>query len=877
MKNRQRNGGHGSFFGGMARFVCLVIIAGVALGAGMAVQGYLFFTQDLPGLDALKNYEPPVVTEIYSDKGRLIAELADQRRYLVPISDIPMILQQAFIAAEDKKFWQHKGVDQEAIVRAAITNIRTGKNTSGASTITQQLAKMLLLTREKTYSRKIKEAVLSIRIEKSLSKDQILYRYLNHVYLGSGAHGVKAAARMYFGKKLKDLTIAECAMLAGLVKAPSVYTPKKCMSRDTDRRQECLESAKARRKYVLGRMLEEGHITTAQYEAAADEPFNLVTGTNVVENDAADFIEHVRQYVENKYGRDRLYKDGLKIYTTVDLQATTAALKAVQEGLGELDRRQGYRGPIRTLDPDGVKQFLNEQSLAMEEPLRFGDVVEGVVTHIDESAVYVHMGRYTKDGAQRDYVGKIPIDPDPQWWVRRPYVRAELRTRNFAEGDLPFQVGDVILARLEDPNVRRMELYREKYGNKDPELKNYKRYTEDMLRYFPLKVEQEPMVEAALMFRENRTGYVRAMIGGRNPEEKHKFNRAVQSRRQPGSSFKPVIYAAALNKDFTAATVIDDRPFEVRNPVTGEVWRPKNYMGGHKGRVRFREALVKSLNIPTIKILQQIGIDHAKAYARKLGYRSPLANNLTLALGSTGVSLEEQIDAYSVFPNKGYLIPCVYIKKIVDRHGNILEEHQPPVLLDDPGDRDTAAYRQASYGRGPAASSDGLLGNRVPILRRHIDEATACIMNSILQDVVQNGTAKILKRIVGRTDIAGKTGTTNDNIDAWFMGFSPGHTCGVWVGFDDEHPLGEGETGGKAAAPIWGYFMRDMLDDSPERSFPETKLVEVRTIDPETGLPTATEHGIAELFKVGSLQARIKRGVLTGIRRHYSGSDLDQF
>jgi penicillin-binding protein 1A len=857
----------GSFFAGIARFVFLIFIGCIAGAAGVTVQGYAYFTHSLPSIQKLKKYSPPTVTQIYADKGELIGEFAAQRRFLVPIEQIPKVLQDAFVAAEDKNFWRHGGVDKEAILRAVKRNLVAMQLGEGASTITQQVAKIFLLTPEKKFTRKFKEAILATQIERSLTKEQILYLYLNQIFLGSSAYGVEAAAQTYFDKPVQDLTIAECAMLAGLPKKPSSLSPRKN-----------LEGSLERRAYVLKRMLEDGYITEAQYEGANQEEPKIVTHNNPNLKAAPDFVEHVRRYLEKKYGADILYKEGLQVQTTVDLATTKAAREAIDMGLRELDKRQGYRGPLKTLNVKGVMEFLEEKTRTMEGPLRFGQIADGVVTHIDNENIYVRMGSYVSGKSKKEYVGQIKIDPSPKWWVRSPFIRPEMRTRNFAQGDLPFQVGDLIRVRIQDPNAKRKELYLKKFGNSDPTLKNYKEYSEDMLVYFPLEPEQEPMAQAALMMRENRTGYIRVIVGGYSYSES-KYNRAIQARRQAGSSFKPVIYAAALNKGFTCADIILDSPLALAIPGTGEVWRPKNYRGGFQGPVTFRDALVKSRNIPTIKILQQIGIEHAKAYARKLGYTSPLVDNLTLALGSTGVSLDEQLSAYSVFPNKGYLVPGVYVKKIVDRNGKILEEHDPPVLLDDPMRGEEPQIQKVSHETPQAAAAgDGEAPEKgAPIVRRKLDEGTAYIMATLLQGVIQEGTATNLKKIVGRRDIAGKTGTTNDNIDAWFMGFSPDFTCGVWVGFDDELSLGDGETGGKAAAPIWGYFMKEVLRDKPAKEFPVPQTVEVRRIDPRTGLLTSASDGFPEVFKVGSGPADSEPKLIKGSRWDYSGSDLDQF
>ncbi|MFA6221150.1 MAG: PBP1A family penicillin-binding protein [Desulfomonilaceae bacterium] len=858
LKPHKKQNRRWSLLGGLARFSMLIIIGVISGMAGIVGQGYIYFTQSVPNVDKLRKYDPPVVTNVYADKGELIGEFAYQKRYLIPMEQIPKALQDAFVAAEDKNFWHHSGVDKEAILRAIKKNLVSGSLKEGASTITQQVAKTFLLTPERKFTRKIKEAILSTRIEQSLSKEQILYLYLNQIYLGSSAYGVEAAAQTYFDKSAKELSIAECAMLAGLAKAPSTNSPKRNLKKAMDRRS-----------YVLKRMFEDGFITEAQYEQASQEEPKIYHGTNPNLRTAADFVEYVRRLVERKYGSDALYKQGLRIYTSVDLNLTKAARDSMDSGLRELDKREGYRGPVKTLNVKGVLEFLEEKSKNMQEPLKYGDITEGVVTHLDHENVYVRLGTYEKDGVKKEYFGQIKIDSDPKWWIRQPYIRPEQRTRNFAPGEAPFQVGDLIEVKILDPNPKRRELYMKKFGKTDPEMKNYKEYSEEISPYFLLAPEQEPVVQSALMLRENRTGYVRVLMGGYSSSES-KYNRAIQSRRQAGSSFKPVIYAAALDKGFTASDIIMDSPLALTVPGTGEVWRPKNYRGGFAGPVTFRDCLVKSRNIPTIKILQQIGIDYAKSYAKKLGYTSTPTENLTMALGSTGVSLEEQLLAYSVFPNRGYLAPHIYVTKIVDRHGKVLEENLPPVFLDDPIRNNETPLQKISLESDRVERSPG------QALRR-IDPATAYIMTSLMQGVIQEGTASSLKKIIGRPDVAGKTGTTNENIDAWFLGFSPDYTCGVWVGYDDEVSIGEGETGGKAAAPIWGHFMKQVLKDVPVKEFSAPSNVEFRRVDSRTGQLSSSGEGFQEIFKVGGAPSASLAKPIRGAAWDYSGSDLDQF
>jgi penicillin-binding protein 1A len=864
VENSQRSW---SFFGGIGRLLILIVFGCIAGAAGIAAQGYLFFTGNLPSIESLKNYTPSIVTQVYADKGDLIEEFAYQRRYVVPTEQIPTKLLDAVVAAEDKNFWTHDGLDLLAIIRATITMIRTGKVGPGASTITMQVAKNFLLSNDKKFIRKIREMILARRIELALEKKEILFLYLNEIYLGSSAYGVEAAARTYFNKHVQDLTIAEIAILAGLPKAPGANSPKRHY-----------EKALARSHYVLKRMLEDNYLTQTEWEAASQERPLILTVKNEKKDIAPDFLEHVRRYLEDKYGSKALYREGLQVYTTVDLEMTKAARKAMNLGLEQLTVRQGYRGPRQTLNVKGVMEFLEDKTQQLKSPLRFGQVTDGVVTQIDEANIYVRMGSYVRDGVKREYVGQIKIDPSPDWWVRKPFVRPELRTRNFTPGDLPFQVGDLIDVRIVDPNTKRRALYLHKYGKQDPKMKNYKVYTEEMMPRFILEPVQRPVAQSALMLRENRTGFVKVMLGGSGYEES-KYNRAVQARRQAGSSFKPAIYAAALNKGFTCADIILDSLLQLPVPGTGEVWTPKNYRGGYHGPVTFRNALVKSRNIPTVKILQQIGLSHAKAYARKLGYTSPLVDNLTLALGSTGVSLEEQLDVYSVFPNRGYLVRNVYIKKIVDRNGKILEQNDPPILLDDPVRTPGPHIQMVSHEASQESErpTQGASLKRTMPARRTIDEGTAYIMCTLLQGVVQEGTARNLKKIVGRTDIAGKTGTTNDNIDAWFMGFTPDYTCGVWVGFDEEAPLGAGETGGKAAAPIWGYFIKEVLKGKPVEEFVQPESVERRKVDPRTGLMTTATNAVEEVFKQGSGPNPEQPTVMKGPGYEDSGLDVDQF
>ncbi len=531
-----------------------------------------------------------------------------------------------------------------------------------------------------------------------------------------------------------------------------------------------------------------------------EEP-RISTGILAAQRPAPDFVEHVRRYVENKYGWDALNKEGLQVYTTVDLDLTAAARAAMDTGLRELDKRQGYRGPLKKVIAERLEEWLRGNSPALAGDLKAGQTVEGVITNIDRENIQVSIGYVGEEGSRKAVIGKIKIDPDPKWWVRKPFLHPEMLSRKFAEGDIPFQVGDVILVRVVSPATEQ--------PGPDPSAS------------FLLEPDQIPQVQGALMTRENTTGYVRVLIGG-SGSTKSEFNRVTQARREAGSSFHPVIYGAALEKGLTPSDMITGDFLTLQSPAGGEAWHPVNDHPPRKSSVSLRTGLIQSLNIPTIRLLQEIEVDYARSYARSLGYMGPLHNNLTLALGTANVSLEEQVNAYSVYPNRGYYIPHIYVKKIVDRHGKVLEEHQPPVLPDDWDQSNLPEVSKTSeetdLPSGTAAPSEPPAGNS-PFVRRAIGSNTASAMTNILQGVVQEGAAKVLKEIVGRPDIAGKTGTTNDNVDAWFLGFSPDYTCGVWVGFDDAKSLGDEETGARAAAPIWGYFMREALKGTEVKDF----------------------------------------------------------
>jgi penicillin-binding protein 1A len=740
------------------------------LGACATAGVFFYLGRDLPKISSLKDYHPSVITTVLSDDNQKIAEFYKERRIVVPLKDIPKQLQQAFIAAEDARFYKHQGIDLISIMRAFFKNLEAGTIVQGGSTITQQVTKSFLLTPERSYKRKIKEAILAYRIDKIFSKEDILYLYLNQIYLGHGAYGVEAAAENYFGKSVNELNLAECAILAGLPQAPSRYSPF-----------HYPEKAKQRQIYVLNRMVSEGYITDLQASEAINTELDIQPRRNWYLEKVPVYTEDIRRYVEKKYGEDALYTQGLKIYAAVNVGMQKAARTQIQEGLKALDRRQGYRGPLQQLKTDEIESF--SQQIEKEQalhPLAPGVVTKGVVIDIDDKA-----GKVTvRMGGQR---GVIAIDD--MRWARKPNPDVPYYQARLSRPSQALFLGDVIQVEAKEH---------------DPKTDLWK-----------LSLDQTPAAQAALLCIEAGTGLVKVMVGGLDFTQSQ-FNRAIQSRRQPGSAFKPVIYAAALDKGYTPATVIIDSPIVLKDEEHDFTWKPKNYGKKFYGPTLLREALAKSRNVVTIKILQDIGIDYVIDYAQKLGIESPLHRDLSIALGSSGVSLLEIVQAYSIFANQGYLVQPAFITKIEDRNGNILEEMNP-------------------------------------VRKKVIEESTAYIMTSLLEGVVKFGTARRIRAL--HRPVAGKTGTTNNLYDAWFVGYTPRYITGVWVGFDQERSLGAGETGSRAASPIWLGFMQEILKNEPVRIFQVPEGVVFAKIDADTGkLPIPeSKHTVFECFKEGTV------------------------
>ncbi len=742
-----------------------MIISGTVAIAGL----YFYLSENLPKISSLSDYRPPVITTVFSDDNRKIAEFYKERRIVVPLPGIPEMLIEAFVAAEDARFFKHSGIDFFSIIRAFFKNIEAGTIVQGGSTITQQVTKSFFLTPERIYSRKIKEAILAYRIDKIFTKEEILFLYLNQIYLGHGAYGVEAAAENYFGKSTKELNLAECAVLAGLPQAPSKYSPFRYPER-----------AKQRQIYVLNRMVAEDYITNIQATEAINIKLDIKPRRNWYIEEVPFYTEHIRRYVEKKYGQDALYKEGLKIYAAVNIEMQKTARQEINKGLNDLDKRQGYRGPLEHLAQEEIESFSNELQAEFDKhPLEEGKTVKGVVIDVNDANNTVTVRIGTARGI---------IRLSSMLWARKPDPElAYYEAKVINPGDV-LAGGDVILVKL-------------------------KKKTDDGLLW-ELALEQTPKVQAALVCIESETGQVKAMVGGRDFRESQ-FNRAVQSRRQPGSAFKPIIYAAAIDKGYTPATMIIDSPIVFQDREHDFTWKPRNYEEKFYGPTLLREALAKSRNVVTIKILRDIGIDYTIDYAKKFGITSKLSRDLSIALGSSGVSLLELVNAYSVFTNLGYLVQPVFITRIVDRDGNVIEKINPE-------------------------------------RKKVIEKSTAYIITNLLEGVVKHGTGRRVRAL--NRPAAGKTGTTNNLYDAWFVGYTPRYITGTWVGFDDESSLGKSETGSRAASPIWLAFMKKVLADKPVRVFQVPEGVVFSKIDAETGLLPLPESKktIFECFKEGT-------------------------
>ena len=765
--------------------ICAVVSLSALAGA------YFYVASALPKFDSLEDYQPPAITRVYSEDGQTIAEFYHERRIVVPVERIPQQLIQAFVAAEDANFFEHQGIDLFSIFRAALKNLKAGGIVQGGSTITQQVAKSLLLTPERKFSRKFKEAILAWRMEQRFSKREILYLYLNQIYLGHGAYGVQAASENYFDKNVEELNLAECSILAGLPQAPSRYSPYRHYQR-----------AKNRQLYVLRRMIANGYIEDVQAQNAYTTVLTIHPRSDNSAAGTGYFSEQVRRYLEQAYGKERLYTSGLQVHTTMNLAMQQAAQQAVRQNLHNHDKRQGYRGALRQLsEQEAIVAIQAKEQELVKSPLRVGQVVEAILTGATESDLSIQIGPYTTTLARK----KIA-------WVEPFQViaaTAEPIIQNKTMRGTILSIGSVLLVKVIN------------LDDQQP--------TVDLF--------QQPLAQGALLAMDPQTGFVKAMVGGYDFATSQ-FNRVLQSNRLPGSAIKPLIYSAAIDKGFTAASVILDTPLIYKETTAdGEKreWKPKNYGNKFSGPTLLRTALTHSYNIITIKLLNKIGIGYTARYLKKLGISSPINRDLTMALGSSAITPMELATAYSVFASGGVKTTANYITRITDRNGRILQSVDP-----------------ADFPFGLADDQQLIRLER----QRVITQETACLITNMLESVVQQGTgwrAKALNR-----PVAAKTGTTNNLKDAWFAGYIPQLVTISWVGYDQERYLGKNETGSKAAAPAWVAFMRNAVAKFPVKRFNIPDSMEFHPIDPKTGLlePEDSTTAHIEMFSPGTTPTR---------------------
>ena len=699
----------------------------VAAAMAGALAGLLLvYSTDLPQVDDLERYRPSSVTELFDQNGKVIGTFALQRRVIAKYEDYPKVLRDAVISIEDKDFERHLGVDFWRILGAAYRDLSSGSRAQGASTLTMQLSRNLFLSPDRKFSRKVQEIMLAIQIERRFTKEQIFTLYANQIFLGHGVYGFEAGSEYYFSKPAKLLTVEEAALLAGLPKAPTSYSPINNP-----------EKALRRRNLVLNNMLEDGRIPAEEAQAAKAQPINLRLQTDP--NDLAPyFVEEVRRYLEKKYGTDEVHEGGLRVYTTLDSELQKTATRAVLDGLAAYERRRGWKGQLHNVVAAGEELESYEHPDWNHEP-EVGSYFHGLVTELTRDGAEIKIGKY------RGLIRAADIA-----WTRF-HSPAEL----LSVGDIAYVRVTAIPGKPAEPSQGAASGQR-----------------------LQLALEQDSGAQGALLAIDNNTGEVRAMVGGRDFDES-KFNRATQALRQTGSSFKPYIYAAAVENGALPDDTIVDSPISF--PSVSGTWSPHNYDNKYEGKITLRHALAESRNIPAVKLAERVGIRTVIEYVHKFGITAEIPPYLPVALGSADVNLLEHTAAYTAFPNDGVRLSPHFLRKVTDYEGHTMEEDFADVH---------------------------------DVISAH----SARVMVELLQEVVKHGTGIAANKL--NHPLAGKTGTTNDFTDAWFMGFSPSVTCGVWVGYDEKKTLGEKETGAQAALPIWIDFMRVAIADKKDEQFP---------------------------------------------------------
>ncbi len=699
----------------VARSAGIIVLFVVTALLGLASGVFFAYAGDLPAISALDDYAPNTISRVYGARGEVVGEFAIERREVIPYEAISPLLKQAILAAEDDSFEQHFGLSIPRIIVTLAKDIVERRKAGGASTLTQQLTRKLFLTDEKTWERKIKEAILAIQIEKRYTKNEIFTLYCNQMYFGHGVYGVQAASRLYFGKDAKDVSVEEAALIAGILQGNVRQSPYVNM-----------DAAVRRRNYALGRMAEVGYLSQAEADAAKKKPIVLRGEPTAQPSVAPYFLEEVRKELEARYGAKALYENGLSVQTALDISLQEAANRALDDGLRRIDRRRGFRAPRRNVVKEGHTIDAFRQG-RWDRAMADGDVVPAVVRSASAASIVARAGALA-----------VTIDKKGFAWTSK------------AAADQLVKPGDLIEVRLAAVDHAA--------GTAGGTL------------------EQPPLVEGAVLAIDNKTGQIRAMVGGHS-FERSKFNRATQAYRQVGSSFKPFVYTAAIDRGYTPVSTIVDEPVSFSTGPGQPAYSPQNYDHRFEGAVTLRHALEDSRNIPAVKLMEQLGPRQVNAYARRLGLESPLPPYLAVALGAAEATLEEITSAYAVYPNQGVHMRPYAVLKVTDREGNVLEENRP-----EPKD---------------AIRAD-----------------TAFMMTSLLRGVVQRGTAT--KAASLNWPLGGKTGTTDDYTDAWFVGFDPDITLGVWIGLDQKKPIGHNMTGAEAALPVWIDVMTAWIGDRKE-------------------------------------------------------------
>lgn len=756
----------------------VMVILGLAGGVVGAVAGfalYAWLTNDLPSFSKIADYRPPLVTTVLARDGSLIGELYRERRYLVTLDQMPAFLPKAFMAIEDDEFYTHPGIDFKAIIRAGLTNFQTGEKSSGGSTITQQVVKRLMLTPEKSYERKLKEMILARRLEKQLSKDEILNLYLNQIFFGNNAYGVEAAARTFFNKHVGELTLAEAALLAGLPNAPSKYNPYRHPG-----------EAQQRQRLVLRRMRDLGWISDAEYDEAYYQPLEYKSMPTGMGREGGWYLEEVRRrlielfneqnaprygFDSGLYGEDVVYEAGLTVHTSMDPFQQKAADAALRKGLEDAAKRHGWLGPLAQLEPSQYETFLRKHPFSPAD-LEKNAWVRALVTGVEKKGADVRLGT--------DYQGFVSVGT--MGWARKPnkHVAGNVHSTAVNDATKVLQPGDVIWVSLDErPPAKGQAPFN--LADAAPDV------------VIPLRLQEYPDVQGAMVSIEPQSGDVVAMVGGYAfGAQGSQFNRATQAQRQPGSSFKPIVYSAALDNGFTAASMVLDAPILIVNEWTREAWRPRNFEGNFEGPMRLVRALARSRNLCTVRVVQQIGVQAVIDRAKALGLTPDFPPELAISLGAVAVSPLNMTQAYTAFAHGGQVSTPRFIQSIQGAWGNTIYDNPPE-------------------------------------LTQAISPENAYVMASMLKAVVNIGTggkAKVLGRPVG-----GKTGSTNDENDAWFLGITPYLVTGTYIGYDQVEPMGRGETGSGAALPVYVDYAKTALEAYPPDDFPAPETMVFATVD----------------------------------------------